>query len=603
MLLHVLTLAAVLATPSAPSVPRLPVSLDLETIRALPVQHDGRWMPLDTVARDVVETVTDTTFFDGHDPVLLLLAWTFSPEAWRQAPLLSIPQAELRAELKLPESKTVFSYAELAGHDPFLELLAAMAKIESGRALDPLESKVSDIEKKLTLLDTAFRGQTIRLIPDPDDVVGPWHPIPSTMPEDATPAMRAVQQAWQAVGESFTSDDGAVFSASVTRLATQLESLPAAHRPKAADLRLELRYNRLRPFRTAWIVMLGGAVLAAAAIVVRRRWFDAVAVVGMLAGFVVLTYGLSLRWSIAGRIPAANMFESLLFLSWGMGAFAVVSVFLFRDRVVPLTASAMGAVALILADCLPMDQFVRPIPPVLLDTVWMSIHVPVIMVSYSVLALAVVIAHVQLLVIALAPRQRQLISTIDSLHYSYVHVGAILLSAGIITGSMWAASSWGRYWGWDPKEVWSLVALLGYLAILHVRLDHVRTPKWLYVAGVLLFTALFVLVLPKLAPLTGMKLLGLAATLAAMLLFVLARGVLATALKSIVAFWLIVMTYVGVNYVLGTGLHSYGFGTGAVLRYLFMVGGIDLGLVLACTLVSVCRHPATTTPPPGSAIA
>ena len=292
------------------------------------------------------------------------------------------------------------------------------------------------------------------------------------------------------------------------------------------------------------------------------------------------------------------MFESLLFLSWGMGAFAVVSVFLLRDRVVPLTASAMGAVALILADCLPMDHFIRPIAPVLLDTVWMSIHVPVIMVSYSVLALAVVTAHVQLLVMAVAPRQRQLISTTDSLHYWYVHVGAILLAAGIITGSMWAASSWGRYWGWDPKEVWSLVAFLGYLAILHVRLDRVRTPKWLYGAGALLFAALFILVAPKLAPLTGPKLLVLAATLAAMLLFVLARGQLATALKSILAFWLIVMTYVGVNYVLGTGMHSYGFGTGAVVRYLFWIGGIDLALVMACTLVSLCRHPLPTDPQP-----
>ena len=598
MPVFVLTLATILAAQPAPPEPRLTVSLDLEKIRALPLQHDGRWMPLDTVARDVVETATGTTFFGGHDPVLLLLAWTFSPVEWKQAPLIGIPQAELRAELELPESRTIFSFAELAGHERFVELLRALAEGESGHKLNPLESKVSDIKEKLNLLQTVFSGQTIRPIPDPDEVVGPWLPVPSTESQDGSEATVAVREAWEALGEAFTNDDATAFSSAADRLSSELDKLPAAHRPTLEIIRLELRYNRLRPFRTAWIVMLGGAVLAAAAIVVRRRWFDAVAVMGMLAGFVVLTYGLSLRWSIAGRIPAANMFESLLFLSWGMGAFAVVSVFLLRDRVVPLTASAMGAVALILADCLPMDHFIRPIAPVLLDTVWMSIHVPVIMVSYSVLALAVVTAHVQLLVMAVAPRQRQLISTTDSLHYWYVHVGAILLAAGIITGSMWAASSWGRYWGWDPKEVWSLVAFLGYLAILHVRLDRVRTPKWLYGAGALLFAALFILVAPKLAPLTGPKLLVLAATLAAMLLFVLARGQLATALKSILAFWLIVMTYVGVNYVLGTGMHSYGFGTGAVVRYLFWIGGIDLALVMACTLVSLCRHPLPTDPQP-----
>ncbi len=596
MPLHVLILAAIVTAQPAPPEPRLPASLDLEQIRALPLQHDGRWMPLDTVARDIVETVTDSAFFRGHDPVLLLLAWTFSPKAWKDTPLIAIPQAELRAELKLPESKSVFSFSELAGHDPLFELASAFSRLDSDRASDPLENKVAEIQKKLTVLGTAFTGKTIKPIPDPDDVVGTWRPVPPALPVGVSSDMQAVHEAWKALGDAFVRDDAAAFSAAASRLASQLEELPAAHRPDPSLLRVELRYNRIRPFRSAWIVLLTGAVLAAAAIAVRRRWFDAVAVAGMLVGFAVLTYGLSLRWSIAGRIPAANMFESLLFLSWGMGAFALVSVFLFHDRLVTLNASAMGAVALILADCLPMDHYIRPIAPVLLDTVWMSIHVPVIMVSYSVLAMAVVIAHVELLAIALAPHKRQLILAIDSLHYSYVHVGVILLAAGIITGSIWAASSWGRYWGWDPKEVWSLVALLGYLAVLHLRIDRVRPPKWLYFVGAVLIAGVLTLAAPMLAPLTPAKLLALAATLAAMLLFVLARGKLATALKSIFAFWLIVMTYVGVNYVLNTGMHSYGFGTGAVVRYLYVAGGIDLGLVLASSLTALLRHTPQAAP-------
>jgi ABC-type transport system involved in cytochrome c biogenesis permease subunit len=566
----------------------------------LPVQHDGRWPPLDTVARDVVETVTGTAFFEGRDPVLYLLAWTFAPEAWSRAPLISIPNAEVRAELNLPSSEEVFSCTELLGHRRLMELTRDLAQRESGRRLNPLESKVGDIQEKLTVLQRVFTGQTIRPIPDPDSILGSWRPVGSTSPRGETQTAGPVQRAWEDLGDAFLEDDATAFSAATERLLAELRALPAAHRPEPRLLDLELRYNKLRPFRTAWIVMLGGAVLAAAAMIVRRGWFDAVAVVGMLAGFVVLTYGLSLRWRIADRIPAANMFESLLFLSWGMGAFAIVSVFALRDRIVPLTASVMGAVALILADCLPIDHYIRPIAPVLLDTIWMSIHVPVIMVSYSVLALAMVIAHAQLVVMAATPRRRELITTVDSLHYWYVHVGSILLAAGIITGSIWAASSWGRYWGWDPKEVWSLVAFLGYAAVLHRRLDRTKTPTWLYGVGALLFIALFALVLPKFVPLTSNNLLALAATLVAMLLFVLARGELGTALKSVLAFWLIVMTYVGVNYVLGTGLHSYGFGTGAVVQYLFWIGGIDLGLVLVCAVVYLARTAsATPTTAPG----
>ncbi|MHC4401236.1 MAG: cytochrome c biogenesis protein [Planctomycetota bacterium] len=620
MSFYALTVATIVAAQPAPSEPRLPDSLDLEAIRALPVQHDGRWPPLDTVARDIVESTTGTAFFEGHDPVLWLLAWTFEPEKWRGYPLISITPPELREELDLPLSKEVFSCAELLGHRPFLELIREVSQRESPRKLDALKAEAVDIRNKLMTLQGVFFGQAIRLIPDPADIFGKWHPVGSapspphggsaSSPHGSGPETSpGVQTAWTALKEAFLQDDAAAFTKAAEQLAAELAKLPAAHRPDPKLIDLELRYNKLQPFSLAWMVMLGGAALAAAAIAVRRRWFDAVAVVGMLAGFAVLTYGLSMRWQIAGRIPAANMYESLLFLSWGMGAFAIVSVFALRDRIVPLNASAMGALALFLADRIPgMDHFIRPIKPVLLDTVWMSIHVPVIMVSYSVLALAVVIAHVQLVVMAAAPRRRQLIEAADSLHYWYVHVGAILLVAGIITGSMWGSSSWGRYWGWDPKEVWSLVAFLGYLAILHGRLDRAKTPPWLYGVAAFLCVVLFALVVPRLKPptetkLTETTLLALGGTLVAMLVFVLARGRFATALKSILAFWLIVMTYVGVNYLLGTGLHSYGFGKGEVAYYLFWIGGIDLALIAVLTAVYFIRIGAIGDPGEGEKVA
>jgi ABC-type transport system involved in cytochrome c biogenesis permease subunit len=182
-------------------------------------------------------------------------------------------------------------------------------------------------------------------------------------------------------------------------------------------------------------------------------------------------------------------------------------------------------------------------------------------------------------------------------HYWYAIVGAYLLAVGIITGSMWGAASWGRYWGWDPKEVWSLVALLGYMAILHVRVDQERTPSWVYGLGAVLALTVFALVMRHFTPLSPTTLGVFAVTAVASLVFVLARGPFATGLKSILAFWLIIMTYVGVNYVLGIGLHSYAFGKGAVVRYMFLLGGIDLALIAVCTLVYVVRRQFTSAGP------
>jgi ABC-type transport system involved in cytochrome c biogenesis permease subunit len=177
--------------------------------------------------------------------------------------------------------------------------------------------------------------------------------------------------------------------------------------------------------------------------------------------------------------------------------------------------------------------------------------VPIIMVSYSVLALAVLIAHAQLVVMAAAPARRELTDAIDSLHYWYVHVGSILLLTGIITGSMWAASSWGRYWGWDPKEVWSLIALLAYMAILHGRFDRMIGP-------------------------------------------------FGTAALSIVAFGTILMTYLGVNFILSAGLHSYGFGESSVTRWLVLFGVVEALFLLVATAVYLRRQETPTISLPAS---
>lgn len=589
----VLAVAMLIFTPFAAPEASLPTTLDLEPIRGLVVQHDGRWPPLDTLARETIESATGTPFFDGHDPVLLLLAWNFEPETWQHQPLISIRSAALRAELKLPQTRTVYSFTELVEHQALRSLIDRLHHAARGRKLDPLEDKVSDIYDTLLKLDDVFAGMTIRVIPDPQEANGAWQPIDLT---DASALTEAVRSAWVALGQAFKDDNAAAFATATGRLKDALAELPAAHRPDSGLIAIELRYNRLRPWRTAWMLMAGGAALAAVALVVRRKWFDVLTVLGMLAGFVVLSYGLWLRWQIAGRIPAANMFESLLFLSWGTGPFAVLSMLVTRTRIVPLMASATGALALFLADVLPLDSYVRPIVPVLQDTIWMSIHVPVIMISYFVLAIAMLVAHTQLGVMAFAPNRRSWIASIDSFHYWCIHVGSILLLAGIITGSMWGASSWGRYWGWDPKEVWSLIAFVGYLTILHVRVGRARVAWWGYVIGAGLMIALFVIVVPKLAPLTWIKGLAFAATAAAMVLFVAGRGRLATALKSVLCFWLILMTYLGVNYVLGTGLHSYGFGKGAVARYMLLTGGIDLAVAGVLCAIHLARQPVEPSP-------
>jgi ABC-type transport system involved in cytochrome c biogenesis permease subunit len=180
--------------------------------------------------------------------------------------------------------------------------------------------------------------------------------------------------------------------------------------------------------------------------------------------------------------------------------------------------------------------------------------------------------------------------TLDQLMYRTLCFGFMMLTALLITGAIWAQFAWGRYWGWDPKEVWSLIALLGYMAIIHVRLPQPRRGTLALVAGALLAVGVFGVVAVRLGPIGLGKGAALAAVALACAYFLLANSLFATAAKSIIAFWLIIMTYVGVNYVLGTGLHSYGFGVGAVASRMCLIGGVDLAIVVLFGAVYMLRR-------------
>ena len=464
---------------------QLPDPAAVARLRSLPVQHDGRVMPLDTVAREAVREVTGRHAWNGVDSVALVLGWSFAPDAWADEPLLPVdPETALALAVPIQDGRASF-HGVVGSPRALAAFQRAHAQSAAERPLTPVDKAALEIEGRLIAMQPFLTHEAYRVLPNPHDPQAAWA-VP--------PGLRGPGDL-----EAVASRTGAVADAS--------------------NIDTEILYNRVRPSRLAWWILGPATLISLAAWNRRSRWLDAFALLGLAAGFAVMTWGISARWTIAGRIPASNMYESLLFLGWGVGLFALVAFVFLRNRLVVLNATAMSALTMALTDLLPIDPFVHPMPPVLSGTPWLAIHVPIIMVSYSVLALGVLIAHMQIGIGIFAPARRDLVERMHDLLYWYIHIGSILLIAGILTGSIWAASSWGRYWGWDPKEVWSLIAFLAYTAILHGRLDR----------------------------------------------FI---GKFGVAALSIVAFWTILMTYIGVNYVLAAGLHSYGFGGSGVVRWM-----------------------------------
>ncbi len=499
----------------------LPDAATVESLRDLAVQHDGRSMPLDTLAREATWRVTGERSWQDIDPVALVLGWTFQPEHWSRQTIVKMDSASLAGETGLQPQVDHVSFADVAANPRVLAMMQeARRKAQLEEPMGAALVAADELEERLRWLQRFLNGSAIQAVPATAPG-GAW-----STPQQGSPA-------------------------ELLALEDQLTKQAPNGYPTPAALSREVRYNRVRPNRIAWIVLALASLFALLAYLRQQRVLDAITAFLLVAAFGVMTWSLLTRWQIASRIPASNMYESMLFLGWGVGLFAVFAALILRNRLLVLNATFMSALCMALLDLLPMDGFIHPMPPVLTGTPWLAIHVPITMISYSVFAIGVLIAHAQIGVGLLAPHNRGLSRKLNELLYLYMHIGSILLAAGILTGSIWAASSWGRYWGWDPKEVWSLIALLAYMAILHGRFDRMIGP-------------------------------------------------FGTAALSIVAFGTILMTYLGVNFILSAGLHSYGFGESSVTRWLVLFGVVEALFLLVATAVYLRRQETPTTPLPAS---
>ncbi|MFT3880596.1 MAG: cytochrome c biogenesis protein CcsA [Gemmatales bacterium] len=349
---------------------------------------------------------------------------------------------------------------------------------------------------------------------------------------------KATLLAYDLAGTAYRSEDPAKFAEATAAFQKQVtdvsKNFTQNKYPGENTTQLELLLNRVEPFKWAWISMLLAAILFGLSMKMENKTLYKVAFVPMLVslGFQVFAYyG---RVMISGRPPVSNMFETVVFVA-SMGAvFALVLEYFYRNTVIVLAGTCIATLGMILADQLPygrgFDAKIDPLVPVLRSNYWLIIHVMTIVASYAAGALAWAIGNISLIMYWFNSDRRDLLKTLANLCYAAIKVAVLLLGVGTLLGGIWAAESWGRFWGWDPKETWALIALVVYLIPLHAR----------YIGLV--------------------KDFGLA-------------------VSSVVCFSAIVMSWYGVNFILGAGLHSYGMGDGGPWT-IFLLGSINLFWVL-----------------------
>ncbi|PZR70977.1 MAG: hypothetical protein DLM73_16670 [Chthoniobacterales bacterium] len=498
-------------------------SLDFKQFGLLAIQDGGRRKPIDTFARETLIKITgrssytsDAKTWEANDFVLSMLLDTHK---WQEEPMILVSLGQLIEQLGLDKTKKRFSFAQLTAL-PELNRLAgeAHALRKAEKPLSRVQSEVMNVSERLALFAHVMDGSAFLLVPAPAKTTDPWI-VPPAFAEHYQEAQFApVQTQLQTMANSYVRGDGFAFGRAANQLRDGLRGLSPKIYPEESQLRLEYFYNHWDGFyRAAW--SYGVALLLLGIAYARSR--DGASIlkkIGVSLAIVGLLFhasGIAMRCLIAGRPPVTNMYESIIWVSFAVSFFGMIFFARYRTPVYLLAALPVSLVALLLVHQMPiaMPSSIDPLVPVLRDNFWLTIHVLTITLSYAAFALAMGFGHILLYRYARNPVSARGDQPMHFWLYRVLQLGVILLAAGTILGGVWANYSWGRFWGWDPKETWALIALLCYILTLHGRLAGWWTQFGLVVASVVCFLA-------------------------------------------------VLMAWYGVNFVLGKGLHSYGFGIG-----------------------------------------
>ncbi|MDR2120848.1 MAG: cytochrome c biogenesis protein CcsA [Tannerella sp.] len=511
---------------------------------ALPMRSaGGRIIPINTFASEVLRKLHKKTQIGGLDPDRFLLSLFVMPGEWMHVPFVDCPNVEMQAFLGVKGKYC--AYIDAFNLDDSYKLQekldAAYRKMPSER--NAFDKEVIRMDEKINILHHLLGEQLIRIFPCADDSTGRWY-----APGDDLSVFTGKD--FDLVGSIFTSYisevEDAVITGDWTTADEHLKIISTYQRKRGPKDELnygkiaqELRYNKLAPFRwskTGYLALGGLMLVLSFVLLFKRRRGVAVAirvlVFAVAPVFVLHTLGMVMRWNIGGYAPWSNAYETMVYAAW---ATVLVGMPIVRRNVITFSlATLFAGIILFVSELSWMDPQINPLPPVL-KSPWLMFHVAVLMAAYGFFGISCFIGLINLGMMAIIPgkklpRHSAALGELSIINELSLWFGLILMTLGTFMGAVWANESWGRYWGWDPKETWALITVVVYAIVTHLHLLKKQYSLWLF------------------------------------------------NLCSVVAFASVLMTYFGVNYFL-SGLHSYGENEN--------VGGISVYLYAAALVVAL----------------
>ena len=491
--------------------------------------NKGRTKPLHTLSHDILRKIHKNASFNGYSPMQVFLGYYFHFEEWKEAPVIQIPGDKLKKELGFTNKYVAFTdLVNLENNSYILAPYIDQAYSKPPNARSKLDKDVIKLDERLNICFMIYSGDFLKIMPLKDQPTKWGTPqealLQTRSKEDSLYIKNIMALIHQGIRDNNIPQTNSYIN-SIKNYQAKFSDYPL---PNEVKIKAEILYYKLGIFEFLfpYLSLLGLVYMILLILKMlsdRKKLHTILKAIRILIfiGFLAQTAGLALRWYIAGHAPLSNGYESMLFVSW----VTLLAGILFHRRS-QLALAATGILAgftLMVAHLSFMDPEITNLVPVL-KSYWLTLHVSIITGSYGFLGMSAILGILIMAIYALMSEKvvgkfREHIKELTAINYKSLTIGLYMLTIGTFLGAIWANESWGRYWGWDPKETWSLITILIYSFVLHSRMIPGFQSRYAF------------------------------------------------NLLSIIAFASVLMTYFGVNYYL-TGLHSYAGGEAISVPFL-----------------------------------
>lgn len=509
--------------------------------------NQGRIKPFSSLSSKILRKLTRKNSFEGMKPAHVILDMSSNPNKWYSIPVIKVSHSELQATLKLKGKFASFNDLVKPENQGGYLLRKMVNESYQKKPVqrNKLDKEIMNVDERTNILMQVLKGEFLKVFPVPGDANHKWVTAQGATKfisgDDAKFISEIFPKYYSALYEAQQSGNYRIASAYLKQIKAFQQKHGAKIIPSENKVKLEVLYNKWNIFSklSKYYIMVGMLLLILHFVKIFNPAkgltipINIIAIIILLL-FIMHTGGMAIRWYIGGHAPWSNGYEAMIYVGWA----TLLSGLIFMKKS-PITLAAttvLAALVLFVAGMSWMNPEITNLVPVL-KSYWLIVHVAIITASYGFLALGALMGFLNLnLMIFMNNKNKERLGvTIKEMSFIIevtLIIGLIMMTIGSFLGAIWANESWGRYWGWDPKETWSLITIMVYTFALHMR-----------------------------------KIEGF-------------RGQFALSTGALVSISSVIMTFFGVNYYL-SGLHSYGQGAPPPIP-----NGVYITLVVMVAVIS-----------------